>query len=507
MRYRVRLISLLLALAFTCLLLISCSDEGVPAHTAVNRTFYQIFVGSFYDSDGDGIGDLQGIIHKLDYINNPGGKDSLGVNGIWLTPINPSPTYHKYDVLDYYDIDPQFGTMEDFEKLIAEASARDINVIIDLVINHTSSQHPWFLAALEEIETGSQPYYRNFYNFVEERRGAGYYPTVGGLFYEAHFWSEMPDLNMDNEYLREEIINIAKFWLDKGVSGFRLDAAMHIYNSQGQNLEFWTWFVKTCREIKEDIFLVGEVWSNEITIMPYFETGLALFNFPFAGHDGIINRSINAGNGERLASEILRYDSEIRLRNANGVNCLFLSNHDTGRSAGFILDPDRRKLAAAISLMVPGSPFIYYGEEIAMTGAGIDENKRTAMLWSTTDPTGITKNPANATNNRPPPEGVVEQLVDRDSLLNYYRAILALKARHPDIYDGALSAVPVDNSGLCAIRTGSVIVMHNLTDEAIKISISDWGVSLSGYLSPMKGTASVKNGVLTLPPYATVVLA
>jgi glycosidase len=312
---------------------------------------------------------------------------------------------------------------------------------------------------------------------------------------------------MDNENLREEIINIARFWLDKGVSGFRLDAAMHIYNSQGQNLEFWTWFVDACREIKEDVFLVGEVWSNEITIMPYFETGLALFNFPFSGHDGTINRSINTGNGEGLASEIVRYDNEIRLRNPDGINCLFLSNHDTGRSAGFIIDPYKRKLAAAIYLMVPGSPFIYYGEEIAMTGSGIDENKRTAMLWSTTDPTGITANPENATNDRPPPEGVAEQLADPDSLLNYYRAILALKAKHPDIYDGALSEILVENSGLCAIRTGGVIVMHNLTDETIEISISDWDVSLSGYLSPTEESASVTDGMLTLPPYATVVLA
>jgi alpha-amylase len=171
------------------------------------------------------------------------------------------------------------------------------------------------------------------------------------------------------------------------------------------------------------------------------------------------------------------------------------------------MDPDKRKLAAAIYLMVPGSPFIYYGEEIAMTGTGIDENKRTAMLWSTTDPTGITRNPANSTNNRPPPEGAAEQLADKNSLLNYYRAILALKAKHPDIYDGALSAVPVDHSGLCAIRTGSVIVMHNLTDEAIEVSISDWDVSLSGHLSPTEAAASVTGGVLTLPPYATAVLA
>jgi len=512
MKHKLRIIVFSLALMLLTLLTVACSDSGLPPHSASNRTFYQIFVGSFYDSDADGIGDLKGITTQLDYLNNP--KDhsrSLGINGIWLTPINPSPTYHKYDVMDYYDIDPQFGTMEDFEELIAEAKKRDIVVIIDLVINHTSSKHPWFLAALEEIRSGSEPFYRNFYNFTEERSRGGYYPTAGGLYYEAHFWSEMPDLNMDSEELRKEILNIAEFWLDKGVAGFRLDAAMHIYNSQEKNLEFWTWFVDACKEIKDDVFLVAEVWSNEQTIMPYFETGLALFNFPFAGHDGTINKAINTGNGERLASEINRVDQNIRQKNPNGINCLFLSNHDMGRSAGFIMDENKRKLAAAIYLMVPGSPFIYYGEEIAMTGSGIDENKRTAMLWSTTDHTGITKNPTNSTNKRTPEHGVEEQLADENSLLNYYRAILEQKAKHPDIYDGEISKVETENSGVCAIRTGKVIVMHNLTDTIIELSIEELVAEglvakLSGYLSPTGESVTETGGTLILPPYATVIL-
>ncbi|MDR2570426.1 MAG: alpha-amylase [Oscillospiraceae bacterium] len=510
-KYSISMLTICILFAW---LAVGCASSGsgtgtdfyLPEHTAENRTFYQIFVGSFYDNNADGTGDLQGIINKLDYLSNPGGTDSLGVNGIWLTPIHPSPTYHKYDVLDYYAIDPAFGTMEDFEMLIAEADARNISVIIDLVINHTSSQHPWFLAALDEIKNESEPHYRNFYNFVEERPGSGYYRTVGGLYYEAHFWSEMPDLNMDSELLREEIINIARFWLDKGVAGFRLDAAMHIYNSREQNLEFWTWFVDMCKELKDDIFLVGEVWSNEAEIMPYFETGLALFNFPFAGHDGTINRLLNAGNGERLASEIERYDNEIRIRNPDGVNCLFLSNHDTGRSAGFLMDVNKRKLAAAIYLLVPGSPFIYYGEEIGMTGSGIDENKRTAMLWSATDDTGITNNPADSTNNRPPDEGVAEQLADPDSLLNYYRAVLALKAGHPDIFDGDIIKIDIDDSGICAIRTGSVIVMHNLTDENIEVSLSQLNGSLSGYVSPTGADVVSSSDTLIIPPYATAVV-
>jgi len=497
-------------LLIAILLLTGCTakiDIQLAEHAATNRNYYQIFTGSFYDSDGDGIGDLQGIVHQLDYLNNPTGRDTLGVQGIWLTPIHPSPTYHKYDVLDYYSIDPDFGTMEDFELLISEANKRGIDVIIDLVINHTSSQHPWFLAALDEIKSDSEPFYRDFYNFVEERPGSGYYQTVGGLFYEAHFWSEMPDLNMDNEHLRAEIANIAKFWLDKGVAGFRLDAVMHIYRSEAKNLEFWTWFVDMCREVKEDVFLVGEVWANEAVIMPYFETGLALFNFPFANHDGIINATLRSANGQKLAAEIERWAGEIYKRNPDGINCMFLSNHDTGRSAGFITDPDKRKLAAAIYLMLPGNPFIYYGEEIGMAGSGIDENKRSAMFWSASDSTGIARNPIGSTNDRTPEQGVAEQFDDPDSLLSYYRQILALKSKYPDIFDGEVKAIDVNNSSICAIQTGDVVVMHNLTDESIEVVIPNGVSQLGGFVSPSGAAATASGNVVTIPPYGTVVLS
>ena len=499
MRQTVRLTALLLAL----MCLVGCVSRP-PEHTSARRNTYEVFVGSFRDSDGDGIGDLRGLISKLDYLNNKRNKDCLGVNGLWLMPIMPSPTYHKYDVTDYYAIDPDYGTMEDFERLIAECAARDIHVIIDLVLNHTSSKHPWFLAALEELRAGSAPRYQNYYNFTGEKRGSGYYPAPGGLYYEAFFWSEMPDLNMDNEELRGEIAEIAKFWLAKGVAGFRLDAANHIYNSQGNNIEFWTWFSGICREISEDVFLVGEVWSEELELLPYYESGLDVFNYPFSGHSGTISKCLSSGNGDGLASAIERVDQQIRLRRPDGIHCPFLSNHDNGRSAGFIPDPNKRKLAAAVYLMIPGSPFIYYGEEIGMTGSGVDENMRTAMLWSSSDPTGITRNPEGAGNVKTPSEGVAEQLGNPDSLLNYYRAVLALKAKYPDILDGEVTKADMGERGLCAIRTGSVIVMHNLTGETVEAPLA--GVSLGGFVSPTGEKVVEKSGVLILPPYASAVL-
>ena len=199
------------------------------------RTWYEIFVYSFCDSDGDGVGDLQGVISKLDYLQE------LGVNGIWLMPIHPSPTYHKYDVTDYDAIDPQYGTMADFDQLMQACQARDIHVILDLVLNHTSVEHPWFQTAADYLRTlepgqepdGNQCPYVDYYFFDQEPKTADYYPVEGTSWqYEGKFWSGMPDLNLDNPALREEIKSIMAFWMGKGVSGFRLDAAKEFFSGQ-----------------------------------------------------------------------------------------------------------------------------------------------------------------------------------------------------------------------------------------------------------------------------------
>ena len=191
------------------------------------RTYYEVFVYSFYDGNGDGIGDLKGLTKKLDYINDgdPVTMDDLGCNGIWLMPVMPSPTYHKYDTTDYYSIDPEYGTMEDFEAFLSACRERGIKVIMDLALNHTSSEHPWFQEAcsyLKELgdgepDPGECPYVL-YYNFSKEKK-SGFSPVKGSdvWYYEAQFWDGMPDLNLYNEELRAEIEKIADFWLAKGV--------------------------------------------------------------------------------------------------------------------------------------------------------------------------------------------------------------------------------------------------------------------------------------------------
>lgn len=245
-------------------------DEGGREDDAASgdaNAFHEMFVRAFHDSDGDGIGDLNGITEKLDYIRD------MGFSGIWLTPIHPSPSYHGYGVTDYYAVHPDFGTMDDFERLVREAHARDIRIILDLVVNHTSSKHPWFLEASRD--PGSPK--RDWYVWADEGANTAAAGAIGGRawhpapagHYLGIFWDGMPDLNPDNPEVLEEMLNIARFWLDKGVDGFRLDAAKHLYENfpheagnpavADKNTAWWRAFRAGLDAVKPDVYLVGEV--------------------------------------------------------------------------------------------------------------------------------------------------------------------------------------------------------------------------------------------------------
>ncbi len=283
------------------------------------RTNYEIFVGSFYDSSGDGTGDLRGVMEKLDYINdgNLSSGSSLGCTGIWLMPVFPSPTYHKYDVTDYTGIDPAYGTMEDMDALIAACHDRDIRLILDLPVNHTSSEHPWFLAAAEYLREhgeaaakalsegdGTLPAdlyaecpYLDYYSFAAEKL-QGYEPLPGtDFYYEARFWSGMPDLNLDSEAVRKELAEVIRFWLEKGIGGFRLDAVGYFYSDDsGQSIEFLRWLNDTAKAVSPDAYLVGEVWENQEVYARYYASGVdSLFDFAFAGPDGRIAKTVKGG--------------------------------------------------------------------------------------------------------------------------------------------------------------------------------------------------------------------
>lgn len=427
------------------------------------RTYYEVFVYSFCDSDGDGIGDLQGLLSKLDYIND--GDDAtdtdLGCNGIWLMPVNPSPTYHKYDVMDYYDIDPQYGTLDDFKELLQACDQRGIKVIMDLVLNHTSSQNPWFTQACDYLrEIGDQepdaaecPTYA-YYHFSKEQ-GSGYYKVEGtDWYYEAQFWSEMPDLNLDCEALRQEIADITQYWLSMGVGGFRLDAVKEFYSgAPGKNIEFLSWLNTTVKEQKEDAYLVGEAWLDLNEYAPYYESGIdSLFDFAFADKDGIISKVLNGAPASKYGEKVASLDEIFGSYQADYIDAPFYTNHDMGRSAGYYAGDDsakQTKMAGTMNLFMSGSAFVYYGEELGMKGAGKDENKRAPMYWSmNADSPGMCDGPKDMDAIKMKFESLEEQEQDADSVYQYYKKAIRVRNQNPEIARGTVEYLAPGESGV-----------------------------------------------------------
>lgn len=455
----------LLALALLLCLLapMALADDG--------RVFYEIFPASFYDADGDGIGDLAGISLQLDYLTD------LGVGGLWLMPVHPSPSYHKYDVMDYYAVDPAYGTVEDLRALADGLHARDMRLLLDLVINHTSVRHPWFLSATAALNAGEDSPYIDYYH-SNDSPVPGWHQTPGaaGWYYEGGFDAAMPDLNLESEAVRAEIADICAYWMGLGVDGFRLDAVAHyIGEDAAANTAFLSWLMGELRAINPDVYVVGECWMDAGTIERYYASGISsLFNFPLAGPEGAIISAIRGGDGAALARRLVGWDAT--LRGLGAQDAPFLSNHDIARVAGTLTrNEDRLKLAASIYLTLPGHPFVYYGEEIGMTGSGRDENKRLPMLWSDDDATGLCLPPANADQQARTFGSVAAQRVDEASLLTHYRALLAQRNASPALREGALAAIDTGIDALCAYarthETETAYVLHNLGKEPVEVEI------------------------------------
>ena len=486
------------------------------------RTFYEIFVYSFCDSDGDGIGDLQGVISKLDYLQE------LGINGIWFMPIHPSQSYHKYDVRDYYDIDPQYGTMADFEALMAECQKRDIHVITDLVLNHTGNDHEWFVTAcdyLKSLPAGAEPNaeeckYVEYYSFSREQ-GSSWHAIEGSeWYYEGMFSPHMPDLRLDNENVLNDIRDIMQFWFDKGVSGFRLDAAKEFYSgSISKNVEVLNWIQTTATELKPDAYLVAEVWEDFGVLTRYYESQItSVFNFAFGNTSGKLMQVLRgAGNPSQVttwATALEKADSAYLGANPNYIDAPFLSNHDIGRIAGFCgYDPLKTKLAAAMNLFMGGTAFIYYGEEIGMPGSGNDPSKRAPFFWNDARDNGTTNPPPECEIPEEYPFGSLEQQrYDDDSLYNYYRQAVAIRQALPVISHGRTTCETALNVGCISAtrRTwndDACIILMNIAPEAGHADLSayaDWTVAAT--LSA-DGNEAVLNGTdLELPAFGVAVL-
>ncbi|MCR5755939.1 MAG: alpha-amylase [Acetatifactor sp.] len=462
------------------------------------RTFYEVFVYSFADSNRDGIGDLKGLTEKLDYIND--GDDAttedLGANGIWLMPIMPSTTYHKYDVKDYMDIDRQYGTMEDFDSFMQECNARDIHVILDLVMNHTSAKHEWFETAceyLKGLDEGEEPSeeeckYVGYYNFSKEKK-ANYYKVYGSdWYYEGKFWDQMPDLNLFNENLRKEFEEIVAFWMDKGVAGFRLDAVKEFESDNTtKNVEILTWFNGMVKAKKEDAYIVGEAWTGASTYAEYYASGIdSLFDFQFGDSKGIIANAVkhvNKMDARSYANALVKEQNLFAGYNENYINAPFYTNHDMARSAGYYFMPEvdtaQTKLAQAMNLLMTGNVFLYYGEELGMKGSGKDENKRLAMYWSEDAKADyMCHGPMDAEKVEQKYPSLEQQEEDPYSIYNYVKQTIRIRNTYPAIGRGVNEVIEQwTDENIAAVKKTydeeQIILVYNISDTAQTIDLSE----------------------------------
>ncbi|MEZ0607378.1 alpha-amylase family glycosyl hydrolase [Fibrella sp. WM1] len=501
---------------------------------------YEIFVRAFCDSNHDGIGDLNGVTSKLDYLQD------LGIKAIWLMPINTSGTYHKYDVTDYYGIDPDYGTLADFRRLIDEAHNRGIAVLMDLVIHHTSLQHHWF----QEACKGPDNPYRHFYKWLtpaeikrrnlatrditadsDERNPWHYPPTADKAArhnpnteqYYGMFWSGMPDLNFDHQPMREEIYKIARYWLaEVGVDGFRLDAARHLYREteEPKNHQFWEEFGQVVQQAKPGAHLVGEVWTRPARVAPYFRGLQANFNFDLALElIDVIRRGDDLGDVIAFLHDVQSAYGSV---NPEFIDGLILSNHDQNR-IGSMLGGDVNKLTVAANLLLtlPGNPYLYYGEELGMLGMKPDEFIREPFLWNVGkhDPDRARwmelapfKRGARYSTSRTV-RPLAQQQTDPNSLFSHYKRLIAFRNSHPVLNDNRsrLSFTGIRQKGIVAFgRTndaGEVWTVHNVSDRSVEVMLPPES-NVPGQLvfaTKPDGTY-LTDGKLTLPAHSMTVL-
>ena len=496
----------------------SASASAAPAAAWwQDRVFYEVFVRSFADSDGDGIGDLQGLMARLDELNDgdPATTDDLGVSALWLMPVAESPSYHGYDVTDYRTVEPDYGTDDDFRALVAAARERGIEIIVDLVMNHTSIEHPWFVDAQTP---GSA--HDDWYVWADEPpSGAGpggrpVWHQAGDRWYYGYFWEGMPDLDVANPAVTAELDSIARFWVDEmGAAGFRLDAARHLIED-GATLEntpeTFAWlegFRSRLQAGSPGALVLGEVWDSTTMASQYVRDGALdlAFDFDLAAQMLLAVRSGDASS--------LRYTQEVvsEAYPAGGY-AAFLTNHDQDRAFDVVGgDVAKAKQAATLLLTNPGVPFVYYGEEIGLRGRKPDERIRTPMPWTAEAPGfGFT---TAAEPWEPFADGVAEgtnvatQAGDPDSLLSHYRTLIALRAAHPAL-GPAGSSVPVDasDSAVYAVlrhdpSSGEkLVVASNLSDGVV----TDVRLSLGeGPLCDAPGVETLFGTPDLSPPNAT----
>ncbi|MBD5390557.1 alpha amylase [bacterium] len=493
------------------------------------RNYYEIFVRSFYDSDGNGIGDLQGVIQKLDYIQD------LGFTGIWLMPINSSTSYHKYDVTDYYAIDKNYGTMEDLEELIEECHKRDIKLILDLVLNHSGSSNKWFSkskTAHEKVMAGlplteEEKGWDSFYCFYDNKEDIPYGKTCQqvsnkGYYYECNFSSNMPEFNLDNELVHEEFKKILKFYLDKGIDGFRLDAVKYFYmESHAKSIAFLKKLNEWTKAINPKAYIVGECWDSAEIISQYYTSGCdSFFNFTTSSNNsssGVLNALNQDGRMLNRYYDALLSNVEMA---GTGIPAPFLDNHDMSRFTSSA-SPNKSKFQYALLSMMNGSTFTYYGDEVGMVGSNggsrPDENVRIPILWGEGG-LGDCKTLSAATENNYPYDPVKDQMEKEDSIYNFYKKCLLIRNQNPEIARGTISLVEMDRDEkkmlfIAKEYNGSKIgiIINFSPTENLNVDYQNAGFTkvvgqLVADTNNNKYIGLQKNNSILLPPYSIAIV-
>lgn len=499
----------LILLILLFLLLITCNMPE-QKETDIPTIVYEVFVQSYRDSNGDGIGDLKGLISKLDYIRD------LGANAVWIMPIHPSPSYHKYDVIDYYDIHPDYGTMADMDILIAELHRRDMKLILDFVVNHTSALHPWFVESSSTDSNRYHDYYvwKNYESVQDEINKktttfdsdniTQWHPGKEQKeHYYGFFWKGMPDLNFDNPKVREEIYKIGQFWIGKGVDGFRLDAAKHIYPDDrfDDTRKFWEKFTEKMREYKPDIMIIGEVWSDPQILATLFKGLPSLFNFELTK---AIPDVINTGDVQKFIATYMTMTSVYTAADTLYEDAILLCNHDMNRIRSTLHgDISKSKLAAAILLTLPGTPYIYYGEEIGMLGVKPDPNIREPFLWGDENFKDTSwMQPVHSITGTVEP--LSSQMNNPSSLYNHYKTWIKLRKENPVIAFGTVEFVQTNVQHLLTYTLSSgdekLMILHNLGNTPIEYSVPEKSEIVS------KGF-EMKENKIRMEPFSSVVVA
>ncbi|MCX8095898.1 MAG: alpha-amylase family glycosyl hydrolase [Spirochaetes bacterium] len=425
-------------------------------------TFYQIFPRSFYDTDGDGIGDIRGIIQKLDYIK------SLGVGGIWLNPTFPSPSYHGYDVTDYYNVNPQLGTLEDMKELIKQADKRGIKILLDLVINHTSSEIEWFKKSEQK-----DVFFNDWYIWVDKipniegkigwskpwTRGNSpwevwSYSRVRKEYYYSAFWSGMPDLNFRNPNVVNEIYKIARYWLEIGVAGFRLDAIRYLVETgpgEGQadtdeNIIVVKNFNEFCKKVNPNSFNIGEVWTANETVYKYKDAIDGCFDFELRE---TISSTVGFGPKVGRFSQYIQGMLNLTKSVKNWKFFYpFSSNHDVTRVHNLLIrrpeNFERLKMFYTILFTLPSNPFIYYGDEFGMVNSPYlrgDMAYRDPMVWENSEKVGFTTGTPWTYVNPDPIINLQTQKNDKNSVFNHFLKMSSIRNKHKTLIYGDIKVL------------------------------------------------------------------